>query len=60
VGEHDAAREVVLGGLPPVLEQALFGVGRVVLEVEAAAPRGVREVGVRVAVAETGERPALG
>ncbi len=52
VGEHHVAGEVVLGGLPPVLEQPLLGGGRVVVDVEAAAPGGVGEVGLGVAAAQ--------
>jgi hypothetical protein len=51
VGEHDCSAEVVLGGLPPVLEQALFGHRRVVGELKATVACGVGEVGLGVAVA---------
>ena len=53
VGDHHRPSRVERAGLPPVLEQALLGGGRVVVDLEPAVLGSVGEVGLGVAAAET-------
>jgi hypothetical protein len=50
VGEHHRLLQVVLGGLPPVLQQPLSCRCWIVCDLEAAAAGGVREVGLGIAL----------
>jgi hypothetical protein len=59
VGEHHVPRRAAALFLPPVVEQPFLCVGRVAVDVEAAASGGVGEVELRVAAAEAGERLAF-